>query len=67
MRIVAATLTCFVLLAGCGQKGPLFLPEQKAHKTPATAPTATAPTATGTTEPAKTDPDTDTAAPASPP
>jgi len=44
-RVLAAAL--FGLLAGCGQKGPLYLPDKKPATVtpPATAPATPAPTA----------------------
>jgi predicted small lipoprotein YifL len=51
-RRIACAAIALVLLSGCGQKGPLYLPDKKAS---VVKPVTTAPDAS--TPPEKTDPD----------
>lgn len=41
-RLCAATMTALLLLAGCGQKGPLYLPDDESAPAEASEPAAEA-------------------------
>jgi predicted small lipoprotein YifL len=56
MRVLLTGVAAALLTAGCGQKGPLYLPDKNHAKvTPAGAPPQ--PAQPGTTTPKKDDPD----------